>query len=55
MDKFSVWLSGERILRHISCKELQALYNELNMRVVSIRGNGVFSLTYAVVATVRLF
>lgn len=53
MAKFNVWLSDEGNIRQVSSKELHTLYNELNTQVVAIKGNGVFTLTYSVVASVR--
>lgn len=55
MKKFSKWLSIERNYLQVSPVEIQVLYNDLNTNEVSMHGNGIFALTYTVVANVNNF
>lgn len=53
MKKFNEWLSVEEHYRHISPVEIQVLFNEIATHEVSMKGNGIFTLTYSAVASVN--
>lgn len=54
MKNFAEWISVKENCRQISPADIQVLYHELKSHEVSIKGNGIFSLTYSMVASVNL-
>lgn len=53
MKKFNEWLSIKENYSQITSVEIQILLSELNTHEVSLHGNGIFTLTYSVVANVN--
>lgn len=53
VEKLKQWLSNDTFRKNVPFDTLFIVVNEIDNHVVAIKGNGIFSITYSVVANVR--
>lgn len=54
VEKLKQWLSNDTYRKDIPIDTLFIVVNEIDNHVIAMKGNGIFSITYSVVANVRL-